>query len=155
MLPRYLTEILAAMLVLPMFCGCGPSRSETAPVTGKVTFHGNPVPEGTIAFYPENGRFATGRIQPDGTYVLTTFEEGDGALTGNHVVMIEAVRFAKGPQPKSMQEEVAMAKKSKRPNSAMIKPKWLIPQKYANRTTSGLTAEVSAGKNTIDFDLPN
>lgn len=152
---RHLTGILAAMLVLPMIFGCGPSRPETAPVTGKVTFQGKPVPEGTIVFYPEKGRSATGRIQPDGTYVLTAFEDGDGALTGKHVVTIEAMRFPERPRPKSLEEEIAMAKNPPRSNPAANRPQWLIPKKYSKRAASGLTATVSSGENTIDFNLPN
>ena len=153
MFPRYLKTIPAAILVLSVLSACGPSRPQTAPVTGKVTFRGNPLPEGTITFYPEIGRSATGRIGPDGTYVLTTFDEGDGALVGKHTVTIEAVRFAQRQQPKSLEEEIAMARSGKKEDPAAAKPQRLVPQKYAEKSTSGLSAEVSSGKNSIDFDL--
>ena len=148
---KYLTTIWVIVFTMPIFLGCGPSRPETATVTGKITFQGKPVPEGTIIFYPENGRSASGRIQADGTYTLTTFEKGDGAILGNHTVTIEAVRFPQGAQPKSLEEEIAMGKKTKSQNT---NPVWFVPQQYADQTTSNLTAKVTSGSNTIDFKLP-
>lgn len=154
MTARYGTRILAILLALLLLHGCGSGLPERGKVTGKVTFTGKPVPEGTVTFYPQTGRSASGRIQPDGTYTLTTFDEGDGAIVGSHEVTIEAVRFPGGPQPKSLEEEMAMAKSGKRPDPAAMKPQWLVPEKYSVRGQSGLTREVKSGSNTIDFALP-
>ena len=85
-------------MALLLLGGCGSGLPERGKVTGKVTFNGKPVPEGTVTFYPQTGRSASGRIQPDGTYTLTTFDEGDGAIVGSHEVTIEAVRFAGAPR---------------------------------------------------------
>lgn len=135
--------------------GCGSNRPTTAPVEGKITCGGQPVPEGVITFYPEQGRPATGRIQPDGTYSLTTFDPGDGALIGKHKVTIEAVRFTGGgPQPKSMEEEIRMAMEKKPAKSGPSQPQWLVPERYAKRETTPLTFEVRPGPNTANFDLP-
>ena len=78
------------LLILFLSSGCGPSRPETAEVRGRVTFQGKPVPEGRILFWPPNGRPAMAEIQPDGTYELMTFDEGDGAVLGEHRVTIKA-----------------------------------------------------------------
>ncbi|NLF06672.1 MAG: hypothetical protein GX594_01660 [Pirellulaceae bacterium] len=123
-----------------LFAGCGPSRPATAPVHGRVTYQGKPVVEGTIIFHPEKGRQSIGEIAPDGTYKLTTFEPGDGALLGKHRVSIEARRIT----------ETIL------PNGAYGPPKveWLVPEKYSRLDGSTLTAEVKPGDNTIDFDLP-
>ena len=40
------------------------------------------MPKGTVTFLSDGGQVATGEIQPDGTYKLSTFAEGDGALPG-------------------------------------------------------------------------
>lgn len=136
--------------------GCGSNRPTTAPVQGKITCGGQPVPEGVVTFYPEQGRPATGRIQPDGTYRLTTFEPDDGALIGKHKVTIEAVRFPQaGPQPKSMEEEIRMAMEKKSPRSGPPQPQWLVPPRYAKRETTPLVFEVRPGPNTANFDLPS
>jgi len=135
--------------------GCGPSRPATARVHGKITCGGQPVTQGTVTFYPEQGRSASGRIQPDGTYTLTTFDEGDGAILGKHTVTVEAVRFTGGaPQPTSMDEEMRRAMEKKPAASGPPKAEWLAPERYSKRDTSDLTFEVRPGDNPADFDLP-
>lgn len=77
--------------------GCGGSSGEfkVAPVKGKVIFNGQPVTSGSIHFRPVavqgakegmQGKPASGQIQSDGTFVLTTFRQGDGAIVGKHEV---------------------------------------------------------------------
>jgi hypothetical protein len=64
-------------------------------VRGKVLLSNKPLPQGAIMFAPlaqgENasaGKAGVGRIQEDGTYTLTTYEKGDGAVVGEHWVTI-------------------------------------------------------------------
>jgi hypothetical protein len=147
-------RIMATLLALTLLGGCGSGLPERGKVTGKVTVNGKPVPQGTVTFYPKTGRSASGRIQPDGTYTLTTFDEGDGAIVGSHEVTIEAVRFAGASRGKSFEEEIATAKTGTRVDPAAAKPQWLLPEKYSLRGQSGLTREVESGANTIDFALP-
>ena len=139
---------------LTLLGGCGDGLPERGKVTGKVTFNGKPVPEGTVTFYPETGRSATGRIQPDGTYTLTTFDEGDGAIVGPHEVTIEAVRFAGAPQRQELRRGDRRGQGRKVVRPAAMNAQWLVPEKYAVRGQSGLTREVKSGTNTIDFTLP-
>jgi len=143
-----------AVLACVAIAGCGPNRPSVAPVKGKVTYAGRPVAQGTVMFYPESGRAATGRIGPDGTYSLTTFDTAnDGALIGKHRVTIDAVEITAGQgQPKSFKEEIQMAHKGVAVNAAA--PKRLVPEKYARRETSPLTAEVKSGENVLNFDIP-
>jgi hypothetical protein len=119
--------------------GCwGESQFETAPVRGTVTYQDKPLSQGTIMFVPNDDRpSATGEIQPDGGYRLTTYTEHDGAVLGDHTVMITAVEDDSGKLPEE--------------RSGL--PKLLIPVKYSSNSSSGLTAEVKAGGNTIDFTL--
>jgi hypothetical protein len=146
--------LIPVALLLTLLCGCGSGLPERGKVTGKVTFNGKPVPEGTVTFYPATGRSASGRIQPDGTYTLTTFDEGDGAIVGPNDVTIEAVRFAGAPRAKSFEEEIATVKGAKVSSSGAMNAQWLVPEKYSIRGQSGLTREVKSGTNTIDFTLP-
>lgn len=83
------------MLALSLLVGCGSSNGK-GKVTGKVTSAGQPVTGGSITFAPlaapasgaEGGaRPATGRVAEDGTFSLSTDEEGDGALIGRHSVV--------------------------------------------------------------------
>ena len=78
--------------------GCGPgggTNPSLVPVKGKVTYKGMPLTKGTIKFVPDGyGREARGAIQSDGSFVLTTQKEGDGAVAGEHRVAITG--FDKG-----------------------------------------------------------
>ena len=79
-----------------------------------------------------------GIIGTDGRFSLTAFEPGDGALVGFHKVVIIC-------------EEDMPAFDPKLPPPP---PKSLIPVRYTDGNTSGLTAEVkSAGKNDFTFAL--
>lgn len=82
---------LVALLLLPC-AGCGSKAgtfaATTVPVKGKVTYQGKPLTKGTIKFEPDSGREAHGEINSDGSFVLTTFKEGDGAVPGLHRVAV-------------------------------------------------------------------
>jgi hypothetical protein len=117
--------ICVALGLVSLLSGCGGKNSDQkiAPVRGKVTYKGKPVPAGTIKFEPEGpGPSATGEIQRDGTYVLTTHKEGDGAVLGPHKVTITAPAFP-------------------------------IPATYADSTTSGLKTLVEDLSNELNFTL--
>jgi hypothetical protein len=131
---------VCTILVLALLAGCAASdQLPTAKVTGKVTYKGKPVPTGTIMFIPEGDKpSATGELKSDGTYELTTYEEGDGAVLGKHSIEINALEDMAGKLPEQ---------RSGTPSS-------LIPDKYSNRSTSNLSAEVEDVEvNTIDFEL--
>jgi len=83
--------ICGFILLVTGFIGCG-NQFETAPVAGKVTVGGKPLPNGRVMMLPigegEVGPSAMGDIQEDGSYVLTTYKEGDGAVVGPHQVTV-------------------------------------------------------------------
>jgi hypothetical protein len=118
--------------------GCAKkSRWETAPVSGKVTYRGKPLPTGTVMFVPGEGPAATGEIGKDGTYKLTTNAD-DGAVIGTHKVTITALQGMEGALP-----EVRSGT-----------PGPLVPAKYLNAETSGLIAEVKPKTNNeVNFEL--
>jgi hypothetical protein len=72
--------------------GCGGTGgAATAKVTGKVTHNGEPVKGGTLTFGPINPTeegVASGvaNVQQDGTFTVSTYGEGDGAVLGKHRV---------------------------------------------------------------------
>jgi hypothetical protein len=129
-----LVALAAAVCLLG---GCGSDQLKTAVVRGTVTYNGKPVPNGTISFVPVSGPNATGEIQPDGTYTLTTYRKGDGAVLGQHTVVI-----------------VAMEDTSKRlPEERNPLPPPIVPLKYTSLATSDLRADVKDQENTINFTL--
>ncbi len=140
--------VLVGIGVLALLCGC--SDSGLTPVRGTVTFEGEPLPTGSVRFFPaEGGRPSIGQIQPDGTYELSTTEPGDGAKPGQYKVAIESVESTQaGPAPTSLEQEMEMG------GTGNTSVTYLLPQEYSSHQSSGLTATVEAGDNTIDFKLP-
>jgi hypothetical protein len=123
--------ITLAFLVLLPCCGCGQNSSAhvapTVPVKGKITYNGQPLTQGSIKFEPEDsGREAHGSIQPDGTFVLTTFKEGDGAIPGVHRVAVSGTGKV-GRQS--------------------------VPLKFQNPSSSNVEAEVSESKTEYMIEL--
>ena len=80
--------------------GCGGSdlkQFSTAAVSGTITLAGEPLTEGRVFFYPikqsggqsgNSGKFAQGMVESDGSYELSTYGNGDGAVVGDHRVTV-------------------------------------------------------------------
>lgn len=84
-----------AMCTLSMLTGCNKAPYELAPVVGKVTIDGQPLADGQVMFAPrakggdgKAGKPAMGNIKPDGTFTLSTYAQGDGAVVGEHIATI-------------------------------------------------------------------
>jgi hypothetical protein len=82
--------LAAGLLIIAAALGC--RDKETFPVSGTVRFEGKPLAGGgSIRFAPldENAsREAGGDIAKDGTYLLRTYGESDGAIPGKYRVEI-------------------------------------------------------------------
>lgn len=132
---------LCAVACLLMASGCGSSADELdlIPVRGEVTYNGQPLGEGTVVYLPETsseGRQASGAIQSDGSFSLTTQKLDDGVKAGSYQIAVLAYK----PQPAEPQSRVE--------RDTLLQQKgergYIIPEKYTNPTTSGLTDVVGA-----------
>ncbi|HEY3393898.1 MAG TPA: hypothetical protein VGK58_14395 [Lacipirellulaceae bacterium] len=92
---RHLCCVLLIMITLAG-CDRGPTY---VPVTGTVKYSDGTVPTGDIAsitFQPASAapdtKGASGTIQPDGTFSLTTINPGDGARPGDYVVKVNVMK---------------------------------------------------------------
>ena len=137
MFARPTRQAAAALALALALAGCGGGGPKLAAVRGTVTYKGKPVPSGTVSFIPANGPAATGKINPDGTYTLTTFKAGDGAVLGHHKVVVAAMEDMTGRLPEDRNPL----------------PPSIVPDKYTSIGTTDLTAEVKEGENTIDLPL--
>lgn len=123
--------VMLAALILPLGAGFGcdgtpeaaAKLSTTVPVSGVVTYKGNPLTRGTVVFEPDAGRPAHGAIQPDGHYTLSTFKDGDGAVEGAHRVSISGLNRKD------------------------------LPLKYHSPSSSGIELEVSRDKSDYPVEL--
>jgi hypothetical protein len=142
---------LAALALAGTAAGCGDNLKPRYHVSGRVTYKGQPLAKGTISFSPadQDGEGAFGDIDR-GSYRLTTHTAGDGAVPGKYRVSIasadvETPKAALDTDPNAT-PEAAIAK-------AQRAAKHHIPVKYASPDNSGLTAEIEAKSNTINFAL--
>jgi hypothetical protein len=141
---------MAAVVLMSMMAvvGCSPAanRPALAVTSGVVTFNGSPLADAQIVFLPADasgGALASGKTDAKGTFVLSTFGTGDGAIPGDKLVKVVA------------QSQGKSEKEGNEPGSPDYEaPKDLIPKKYFSEATSGLKATVVAGKrNTFEFAL--
>ena len=121
--------------------GCRGGRLPVAPVQGKVLYRGNPLQFGGVMFQPNVGPPAKGKISSDGTFRLTTYREGDGAVVGTHRVRITCFEIQRPGHQHAQSEQEAGAGRS------------LIPRKYCSFATSGLQVEVGSTNEPFVFEL--
>ena len=128
-------RLLILSTIVFLFCGCNDGRLTTFPVSGKVVFEDGGYPMfGDIEFYePTKQINARGKIARDGTFSLGTYEKDDGAVEGNHkVVIIQRTRNHYAAQVESAIEHDHGD---------------LIDDLYFDYRTSGLTAEIKSVEN--------
>jgi hypothetical protein len=141
---RWLNPRRAAVPVLVLFLaalsGCGYGKNDRVPVTGTVTFDGEPVEDGVITFVPQGGG---GEVKKVGA----TIHGGKYALAAD-----------RGPLPGNYRVEVVWNKKTGKKvttpgdtGTTIDETKQVIPPRFNRDTT--LTAEIKPAANTVDYDL--
>lgn len=126
--------LLTAAMAFVLSAGCGGGQAARQTVTGKVTFQGAPVEEGTVTFEDSaTGVAGSAEIGPGGVYSM---ELPDGSY-----------KVSVAPP---MVETAATADT---PGDVEYKKMESIPQVYWTTGTSALTAEVSSTATSHDFDL--
>ncbi|MFO0011252.1 MAG: carboxypeptidase regulatory-like domain-containing protein [Planctomycetota bacterium] len=92
--------LLFASVACMSAAGCNSGRLKTYPIQGKVVFaDGSPVKVGTVETKSvDHGVQATGNINLDGTFTLTTYNPNDGAVAGQHrCVVIQFIQLEEIP----------------------------------------------------------
>ncbi|MCA9069051.1 MAG: hypothetical protein KDA84_09020 [Planctomycetaceae bacterium] len=125
---------LGMVFLLSGLSGCGGESSPTGLVQGQVKMKGKPIEEGQVVLFSEPGR-------PVGSAPITsggTFEFSAPVPAGNYVVAIlpPAEEVPAGAEPSSAKPKIPA-----------------IPPKYRNEATSGLTAAIEPGENSLDLQI--
>lgn len=110
--------------------GCGDGRPKRVPISGRVLIDGRPLEIGFVQVVPVGNRPARGDLGPGGCFTLTTFEDGDGCVLGNHPLIVIA------------NESVGATVMQ-----------WHAPKKYTDLDTSGLTIQVDGPRDDVELHL--
>jgi len=130
--------LITGLLVVLNVTGCGPTRPAMTPVEGKVLFNGEPLTFGCVIFQPDEGWPAVGHLRPDGTFKLTTYKEGDGAVIGRNRVRVTCFE---GQRPDSPNGDERPLGKS------------LIPTRYGNIDESNIAFDVEPKMEPVVIEL--
>lgn len=124
-------------LSLIIFTGCSGGK---VGVSGKVTFEdGTPLSKGEVTF--QTGDYsASGKVNPDGTYTISSTGNNDGLKPGLYKVTVIAVEYDSNLD---LTDD---------PNRKVAGPKVLVDPKFNSVETSGLSCDVK-GKTTYDIKV--
>ena len=109
--------------------GCGPSGNGKAIVSGTVAYEGVRLNQGSVIFSGENNLSGMSAIDPRGRYKAQLFP-------GRYDVAIRS------EEPSTFGS-----------NGLLIPGKSLIPERYDDIRTSGLSVSIEKGRNEENFDL--
>jgi hypothetical protein len=170
---------VALLLTAFLVAGCS---SRTAHVSGKVLLRGQPLPGGTVTFFPTNGQGtpASAQIEEDGTYDMPKAPVGPVKITVANDALKEGaahppIGMGPGGGPVNMAPRAVQGKnkageagQGAAPKEAIERsdqkpPEWHPPpkppgkyveiaDKYKRPETSGLAYEVKPGSQ--DYDVP-
>jgi hypothetical protein len=110
--------------------GCGGGGPKIVPVSGVVLIDGQPLTYGHVQVLPAGWRPASGRLDSNGRFTLTTTTANDGCAVGTHPVVVLA---GESLTPETM--------------------KWHAPQRYADGATSGLTVTITGPTTDLKIEL--
>jgi hypothetical protein len=131
-------SVLAALAGLVTLAGC--NSSGPVPVTGRLTYKGNPVPSTMVTFIPDDGgRPSHGVTDDDGKFALKYSRNQMGVTRGGHAVFLK--------YDVSMDEELhKIQPKAGKELKAVI-------AKYSDPKTSGLHYDVTESGQFIEIRL--
>ncbi|MBI3465937.1 MAG: carboxypeptidase regulatory-like domain-containing protein [Planctomycetes bacterium] len=136
---RICAVLLPAIAVTIVLAGCGGSDKKIGAVSGKVTYRGQPVSEGSVSLVDTTaGEGAEATLNRDGTFKIETPE--GGLPPGTYAVSISPPIYEDSSDPKT--PPVMVQKKVKN-----------IPEKYRSHFTSGLSATVKEGPNEVNLEM--
>jgi hypothetical protein len=139
-------RLLGAVLAAGVGCGCGSRPPELAAVEGVVSLDGRPLRRGTVTFEMPGRRPASARIENGRIVEATTYRPGDGVPIGEHRVAVtarEEAAVAAPPHPGAATSLPAQA----------MAGSLLVPARYTDPGTSGLTVTIAHGRNEIALPL--
>lgn len=124
-----------ALIAWMAFVGCGEDRIPLYPATGSIRF-GETVPDGAqIVLHPQGHELPpegipTARVLGDGTFVVGTYDAGDGAPAGEYKATVQWFRIVSN-----------QGGSGRGPN--------VLPPEYGDAGRTPISITISEGENTI------
>lgn len=144
--PTFKLRCLVAIFFI--FSGCNKNQRPTYPAGGTVTLQdGTPLVGGRVEFQLVNDDLApTARamIQAEGRFQLGTYHDGDGALEGEHQVLVLP---PPSPRRKDWENDLQLGRVKTE------KPSLRIHSRYQRFETSGLSYRVTQEPTVNQFHL--
>jgi len=148
--------LLSLLVFAAALVGCSQSDQPQAyPTSGVVYYNGEPMKGGgAISFVPVSnleGKTAGAEIREDGSFVMSTYEDGDGSIAGQFRVMVmqsvskepEKIPSDGGGEPVMASGPIETVPKSEQ-----------IPFIYADPVKTPVTVEITEpGPNELKIDL--
>ena len=149
---RNILLFVTIFTALALTTGCGDGKIATLKVTGTITFDGEPLAEANVNFTPKTpgqGNPAYAVTDDQGHYKLQTLlgKAEAGTTPGDYDVYITKMEKVASSNGGTLGAPTAPSPES------MRQPKSVIPERYGNTATSGLSATVEKGKTVHDFAL--
>ena len=142
------------------FTGCTPAGVQVVQVKGRMTHNGQPLDGASVTFSPttHEGREASGLTNANGEFVvLTQGATKSGCMPGSYRVSVTkniAVDRHGNPLVFVVSDDPHAPPPAGLESGERPTMKSVIPEKYGNAETSGLTAEVTKkGPNSFVFEL--
>lgn len=139
-------SLCAAITVVSLGCGRRPDgRPARVAFQARISIDGSPVDGAVVVLSPhgDGGAAASGVTDPRGVVIFSTFESNDGVIPGDYAVSIMKTLVPDAPAISPDDPAYDPAKAGRAP-----KPKDLLPARYKDTTTSGLTLSVDAATET-------
>ena len=159
---RSFRTVILTIPTIVAFLGCGDSSEDkgsgkhpkTYAVSGTVLLDGQPVADASVSFRSATADTigATGRTADDGSFTLTTFVSGDGAIAGHHKVTV--LKVDQTPDDPSYSDVDSPNYGKEIPPGALGKTTYVVAKQFTSFDTSGIQVTVEAdGDNDVLLEV--
>lgn len=152
---RVVVSALFGLVLISLAVGCGSDGVTLAAAGGTVTFQGAPVAGANVTFIPEQGPIAIGTTNDQGKFTLSTGGR-PGAPLGKCRVSVTLVAPSddlSGLTPEEQSMELTKKMGQSQGTFGEKEQKSLVPEKFSNADTSGLSFTVSSTASQNDFPI--
>lgn len=146
-----LFAVVPFVMLLGLGCSQSGSGPATYPVTGTVTYNGQPVEGATVAFQAADGSHgAVGVAGADGKFEVATSAAGGGLIPGEYKVTISKYKTDSAPA----QDIDGMHASPEDVGQMAVESQNSLPARYADAAESGFAATVKEdGENDFTFNM--